>query len=195
MEIEPAAFGSHHWSRQSFVNELSNPRGHYFVMCSQLNDRLIGYAGFWLVGQECHITTLAVHPACRRLHLGERLLSHLIGECEQAGALWMTLEVRVSNEAAQRLYCKWGFKSLGVRRSYYKDNSEDALVLWTESLASPAFRDRLDDLRARLAREPLQTGSAEHVDLDRATQPPLELVPAHGSGVRQRCEGRADVAG
>jgi [ribosomal protein S18]-alanine N-acetyltransferase len=153
MEIEPVAFGSHHWSRQSFVNELNNPGGHYFTATDPKSGRLIGYTGFWLIGEEAHITTLAVHSDLRRNYIGERLLIHDINEAQKVGASWMTLEVRVSNDSAQRLYYKYGFKNLGVRRNYYQDNNEDALVLWTENMSSPEFKklvaERVADLKSR----------------------------------------------
>lgn len=141
MEIEPVAFGSHHWSRQSFVNELNNPGGYYFVACSPTNGSLCGYSGFWLIGEEAHITTLAVHPDFRRKYIAERLLINDIAQAQKVGASWMTLEVRVSNEGAQHLYHKYGFKNLGLRRNYYQDNNEDAMVLWTENIASPEFQE------------------------------------------------------
>jgi ribosomal-protein-alanine N-acetyltransferase len=139
MEIEPVAFGSHHWSRQSFTNELTNSTGHYFAARDCQDQRILGYSGFWLIGEEAHITTLAVHPDFRRLHVGERLLVNDIIQARKVGADWITLEVRVSNESAQRLYGKYSFRSLGVRRNYYQDNGEDALLLWTDRLSSPDF--------------------------------------------------------
>jgi len=141
MEIEPIAFGSHHWSRDSFINELLNTAGFYFAARERETGRLIGYSGFWLIGEEAHITTLAVHPEHRRKRVGEQLLINDIVKARQLQADWMTLEVRVSNESAQRLYSKYSFKSLGVRRNYYQDNSEDALVLWTERLSTSDFVD------------------------------------------------------
>ncbi|MBI4532451.1 MAG: ribosomal protein S18-alanine N-acetyltransferase [Candidatus Melainabacteria bacterium] len=140
MEIEPIAFGCHHWSRQSFVNELNNPGGYYFVACSSDNGLLYGYSGFWLIGEEAHITTLAVHPDYRRKYVAERLLLNDIAQSQKVGAGWMTLEVRVSNEGAQNLYHKYGFKNLGLRRNYYQDNNEDAMVLWTENITSSEFQ-------------------------------------------------------
>ena len=139
MEIEPVAFGSHHWSRQSFMNELLNPTGFYFAAREQGDGRLLGYSGFWLIGEEAHITTLAVHPDYRRLYIGEKLLIHDVIQARKVGADWVTLEVRVSNDSAQRLYGKYSFRSLGVRRNYYQDNDEDALVLWTDRLSSKDF--------------------------------------------------------
>jgi [ribosomal protein S18]-alanine N-acetyltransferase len=150
LDIEPVAFGSHHWSHQSFVNELNNSMGNYFVAYDRETKRLIGYSGFWLIGEEAHITTLAVHPDYRRLHIGERLLINDIHHAQKVGANWITLEVRVSNETAQQLYYKYGFKSLGVRRNYYQDNDEDALVLWTENIRTQDFKkllqERIDSL-------------------------------------------------
>jgi ribosomal-protein-alanine N-acetyltransferase len=145
LDIEPVAFGSHHWSHQSFVNELNNSMGYYFVATPSDSEKLIGYTGFWLIGEEAHITTLAVHPESRRRHIGERLLIYIILQAQKVGANWVTLEVRLSNESAQQLYYKYGFKSLGVRRNYYQDNDEDALVLWTESIRTPEFKKLLTE--------------------------------------------------
>jgi ribosomal-protein-alanine N-acetyltransferase len=141
MDIEPVAFGSHHWSYQSFVNELNNSIGYYFAAYDSETKDLVGYSGFWLVNghEEAHITTLAVHPDNRRQHIGERLLINDIVEAKKCGARWLTLEVRMSNDSAQKLYYKYGFKNLGVRKHYYQDNDEDALVLWTENIESPEF--------------------------------------------------------
>ena len=139
MDIEPVAFGSHHWTRQSFMNELINPSGFYYAAREHENERVLGYSGFWLIGEEAHVTTLAVHPDYRRLYVGERLLINDIIQAPKVGADWVTLEVRVSNDSAQKLYGKYSFRSLGVRRNYYQDNDEDALVLWTDRLSSPEF--------------------------------------------------------
>jgi ribosomal-protein-alanine N-acetyltransferase len=132
MDIEPVAFGSHHWTRQSFMNELINPAGYYYAARENGSERVLGYSGFWLIGEEAHVTTLAVHPDYRRLYVGERLLINDLIQARKVGADWVTLEVRVSNDSAQRLYGKYTFRSLGIRRHYYQDNDEDAIVLWTE---------------------------------------------------------------
>lgn len=145
MDIEPVAFGNHHWSRQSFLNELDNRLGKYYAAVDSSTGQLVGYSGFWLIGDEAHITTLAVHPDCRRKRIGEVLLINNILTARQEGAKWLTLEVRVSNEKAQNLYFKFGFKNLGIRRHYYQDNSEDALVLWTENILRPEFMDLLNE--------------------------------------------------
>ena len=176
LDIEPVAFGSHHWSHQSFVNELNNSMGYYFVALPTGTDRLIGYTGFWLIGEEAHITTLAVHPENRRQHIGERLLIHGILHAKKVGANWITLEVRVSNESAQQLYYKYGFKSLGVRRNYYQDNDEDALVLWTENIRTPEFKklikERTDFLNKYMPFSPTSAhdDDAEKSDISHQTQ-------------------------
>jgi [ribosomal protein S18]-alanine N-acetyltransferase len=173
MDIEPVAFGSHHWSRQSFVNELNNPGGHYFAAYAEMPRRLIGYSGFWLIGEEAHITTLAVHPDFRRQYIGERLLIHDISQAEKCGASWMTLEVRVSNESAQLLYYKYGFKSLGIRRNYYQDNNEDAMVLWTENMNSNEFKNLVSQRTTELNARVLAQSQTE------ISNPPSEQ-PQHG---------------
>lgn len=151
MDIEPIAFGTHHWSHDSFVNELNNPFGSYYTAIAPKTERyLIGYSGFWLFHEEAHITTLAVHPDYRRHGIGERLLVNNIVEAKSLGASWITLEVRVSNIQAQDLYKKYGFKNIGLRHKYYQDNNEDAIILWTENINNQEYWDfinhKLDEL-------------------------------------------------
>lgn len=150
MAIEPAAYGTHHWSRQSFVTELTNERGYYFGAECEQTGKLLGYTGYWLIGDEAHITTVAVHPQHHRQNIAERLLINSIIESRRTSAHWMTLEVRVSNEPAKALYTKYGFRNIGVRRRYYQDNSEDALVLWTDRITEPAFVGLLKERMAAL---------------------------------------------
>jgi [ribosomal protein S18]-alanine N-acetyltransferase len=142
LEIEPVAFGSHHWSHESFLNELNNAGGTYFSAVAT-GGIVCGYSGYWLIGDEAHITTLAVHPDYRRQGIGELLLIKDIQSALEVSAKCMTLEVRVSNDPAQKLYYKYGFKSMGRRRKYYQDNSEDALVLWMEDIRSLEFQETL----------------------------------------------------
>lgn len=111
---------------------------------------ILGYAGLWLVLDEAHVTTVAVRPDLRGQGLGELLLVRLIEIAQEMGAHRMTLEVRVSNEVAQNLYRKYTFKVEGVRRRYYSDDNEDALIMWSEPLASPEFQARFAELRAGL---------------------------------------------
>lgn len=118
---------------------------------------IVGFAGLWLMVDEAHITTIATHPDYRRRGLGELLLTSLIDIAYDIGARQVTLEVRVTNGIAQNLYRKYGFREEGVRRRYYSDNQEDALIMWTEDIMSNHYRERYfhltQALAARLATE------------------------------------------
>lgn len=111
---------------------------------------IIGFAGLWLMVDEAHITTIAIHPDYRRKGLGELELVSLIDIAYQIGAKWVTLEVRVSNFVAQSLYRKYGFREAGMRHRYYSDNQEDALIMWTEEISSPSYVERFQTLKAAL---------------------------------------------
>ena len=114
---------------------------------------IVGYAGLWLMTDEAHITTIAVDPEYQGYGIGELLLLGLMDRAKQVGARWLTLEVRVSNQIAQALYHKYTFKEMGVRRRYYSDNGEDALVMWTDPIDSETFRQALRTNREALARK------------------------------------------
>jgi [ribosomal protein S18]-alanine N-acetyltransferase len=111
---------------------------------------IVGYGGLWLSVDEGHITTIAVAPEYRGRGIGELILNGLIDQGMALNADMLTLEVRVSNVVAQQLYLKYGFKAAGTRPRYYTDNGEDALIMWTESIHSQAYQDRLHDLREKL---------------------------------------------
>lgn len=111
---------------------------------------VVGFAGLWLMVDEAHITTIAIHPDYRRRGLGELLLVSLIDIAYDIGAKWVTLEVRVSNYTAQNLYRKYGFHESGVRHRYYSDNQEDALIMWTEEINAPSYKQKFQALKAAL---------------------------------------------
>lgn len=111
---------------------------------------IVGYGGLWLTVDDAHITTIAVDPAHRGRGVGELLLNALIDHAYELGGRQLTLEVRVSNTAAQHLYLKYGFQPAGTRPHYYTDNGEDALIMWTESIEAPEYRARLSELRKQL---------------------------------------------
>ncbi len=113
---------------------------------------IIGFAGMWLAFDEAHVTTIGVYPSYRGQGLGELLLLCIVDEAVARGANWLTLEVRVSNAAAQALYRKYGFTTHGTRKRYYSDNNEDALIMWSPALSDPSFRTTLESRRFALDR-------------------------------------------
>ncbi|MEG6586831.1 ribosomal protein S18-alanine N-acetyltransferase [Dendrosporobacter sp. 1207_IL3150] len=118
------------WSQDAFESEITNKLAYYLVL--EDNRQVIGYAGMWLILDEAHITNIAIIPQYRRSGLGEKLLLEMIQKAKLHGAASMTLEVRVSNNAAQCLYEKLGFEKRGIRKQYYTDTKEDALIMWAE---------------------------------------------------------------
>lgn len=137
--LEEQAYGQHHWSKESFLGELSNDLASYFSVFNE-NGELVAYCGCWKILEEAHITTIAVLPEYRRKHIAEVLLKTIIDECYRDMVKFITLEVRVSNLPAKGLYEKYGFKSLGTRKGYYQDNNEDALIMWTENIFYDKFK-------------------------------------------------------
>ncbi len=157
------------WSANAFSYELRhNPTAEYWVLryapwmiknewplprsvkrllgAPRLDPSILGYGGFWLMLDEAHICTLGVRPECRGRGLGELLLAALIERALARQACVITLEVRVTNLVAQNLYHKYGFQVVGQRKRYYSDNGEDALIMTTEPVESPAFRERFRQL-------------------------------------------------
>jgi [ribosomal protein S18]-alanine N-acetyltransferase len=120
---------------------------HYFV--GRIGDRIVAYGGIWVILEDSHVTTIAVDPAFRGKRLGEVMLLHLIDEAIERGAAWLTLEVRESNVVAQQLYRKYGFTTVTMRRGYYSDDNESAMVMWAGNLKSELYRNRIAVLRAR----------------------------------------------
>ena len=128
-EIEQQAF-SQPWSREAYLQEFTNPIGHFFGIFA--DDTLLAYGGYWLILDEAHIANIAVNPRYRRVGMGELMMKYLITDCLSHRCERMTLEVRRSNTAAIRLYHKLGFVAAGYRPGYYNDNNEDALIMWLE---------------------------------------------------------------
>ena len=108
---------------------------------------IFGFAGFWIMADEAHITSIAVREKYRRRGIGELLLGSLIDLAAELKASMVTLEVRVSNYGAQQLYSKYGFVQVGIRRGYYTDNGEDALLMTLEGITSPSVRANLKQLK------------------------------------------------
>ena len=148
------------WPPHAYRAELeSNKLAHYLV--ARAGETVAAYGGMWLMVDEAHITTFAVHPAWRRQRIGERLLLAFLDVAIDRGAHEATLEVRLSNLAARKLYEKYGFRPVGLRPRYYTDDQEDALIMTTAPLSEPAMRERIERLRAELDAAPAPTGPDE----------------------------------
>jgi [ribosomal protein S18]-alanine N-acetyltransferase len=146
--IEHASFSTP-WPDDAYRSEIETNRLATYLV-ARAGDEVVGFAGIWLMVDEAHITTFAVDPAWRRRGIGERLLLTLLDVAIERGAREATLEVRLSNVAARRLYEKYGFRPVGLRPRYYSDNGEDALIMTTDPLGSTAMLERIDRLRAAL---------------------------------------------
>ena len=118
------------WSKESIRKELKNNLARYLV--AQLDDKIVGYVGIWFVVDEGHITNVAVHSDYRGKKIGDKLVKEMIELCKENNIVAMTLEVRASNIVAQNLYRKYGFKMGGIRKEYYSDNKEDAIIMWNQ---------------------------------------------------------------
>ena len=140
IEIEAKSFGEHHWSKASFLQELNNGYAHYFVAIETETNKVVGYCGLWHILEEAHFSTISVSPDFRRKGIAEALLVRMINYCYDNEIKYFTLEVRTSNTPAQNLYTKYGMKSLGVRKGYYQDNNEDALIMWSENIFYDKFK-------------------------------------------------------
>ncbi len=144
-ELEAQAY-SQPWNAHVFAEELSQPTRSYLVIEDQT--AVLGYAGLMLVDTEAHVTTVVVHPDRREDRLGTRLMLALAAEAIEQGAKSMTLEVRVSNEAAQRLYRRFGMAPVGMRKKYYQD--EDAMIMWVHDIDGIEFADRIAEITESL---------------------------------------------
>jgi ribosomal-protein-alanine N-acetyltransferase len=153
--IELASFSAP-WPPHAYRSELeSNRLAHYLV--ARAGDAVAAYGGMWLMVDEAHITTFAVHPMWRRQRIGERLLLAFLDLATERGAHGATLEVRLSNLAARKLYEKYGFRPVGLRPRYYSDDHEDALIMTTSALADAGMRARIERLRTELDASPAPT--------------------------------------
>lgn len=127
LEVENKCFATP-WSKMMFEDELFNLNAHYLVI--ETMGKIAGYIGFWKIIDEGHITNIAVHPDFRRLGYGKALISAMIQKANDMEIIAITLEVRRSNNIAISLYESFGFVSSGVRKQYYSDNNEDAIIMW-----------------------------------------------------------------
>lgn len=128
-EVEKNCFEDY-WSKDSFKKELSNNLAKYLV--AKIDNKVVGYVGIWFVVDEGHITNVAVHEDYRGQKIGDQLIKELVQVCKNNKIISMTLEVRASNVVAQNLYKKYGFKMAGIRKEYYSNNKEDAIIMWND---------------------------------------------------------------
>ncbi len=151
LEIEKEAFGKHHWSYQAFESELNNQYSTYFICLDVLDEKgVVGYIVYWKVLDEGHITTIAVSSNYRRKHLADILLYKIIQDAIKKNIKWLTLEVRNSNQSAINLYKKFQFLQLGIRKGYYQDNNEDALILWTNKISSDEYNNHIHGILEKI---------------------------------------------
>ena len=128
-QVEKNCF-EHHWSKGEFEKEMKNDVANYLV--AEIDNKIVGYVGIWFIAGEGNITNVAVHSDYRGKKIGDELIKHLVKKCIENNIFAMTLEVRVSNIVAQNLYKKYGFKLSGIRKEYYSDNKEDAMIMWSQ---------------------------------------------------------------
>ena len=135
------------WPPRVFFDELAMENRRYLVATDGA-DLVLGYCGLLIVEEDAHVTTIAVAPKSRGHHLGTRLMLEMVEAALDADTKHLTLEVRVSNEAAQKLYERFGFEPVGRRKNYYKD--EDALVMWATDIDTDEYQSRVAGIRAAL---------------------------------------------
>jgi ribosomal-protein-alanine N-acetyltransferase len=138
------------WSFGLFLSEIGQRSTRVYVV-ARVNGTVVGYAGLFQALDECHITTIVVDPEWHRRGIATRLLLVLARAAIERGSTSLTLEVRVSNSGAQALYQRFGFVPAGVRRQYYPDTREDAIVMWASEIASDDYAARLAAIEAGVA--------------------------------------------
>jgi ribosomal-protein-alanine N-acetyltransferase len=144
--IERASFATP-WPAYAYRQELETNRLARYIV-ARVGGDVVGFAGMWMMVDQAHVTTFAVDPDRRRQGIGARMVLALLRMAETLGARQATLEVRLSNLPARRLYERFGFRPVGVRPRYYTDNGEDALIMTTSDLDDPAMRARIERIAA-----------------------------------------------
>lgn len=141
MAIERQAY-ARPWSPNLFIAEMSEPSNRNYIV-AKLDREVAGYAGLICYGDEAHLTNIAVDPMLQGHGIAHRLLYEQLRAAEELGGHAVSLEVRVTNWRAQRLYARFGFHPVGVRRNYYAELREDALIMWTDDIRAPTHRARI----------------------------------------------------
>jgi ribosomal-protein-alanine N-acetyltransferase len=133
------------WSPNLFLSEMSESRNRCYLV-ARLDREVVGYGGLICYGEEAHVTNVAVDPLQHRRRIGSRILNDLIEAALAMGADAVSLEVRVTNWGAQRLYGRFGFRPVGVRKNYYQEINEDALIMWLDGMRTPEYRARVAEM-------------------------------------------------
>ncbi len=142
-----AQSGVRGWSLGLFMSELAIESGRQYLV-AKVGNTVVGFAGMLFIGTDGHVTTIAVHPDWRRCRIATRLMVALTREAIERGMTAITLEVRATNTSAQAMYREFGFAPAGIRRDYYRETGEDALVMWAHDVGSDDYRLRLDAIDA-----------------------------------------------
>jgi [ribosomal protein S18]-alanine N-acetyltransferase len=137
------------WSLPLFMSELNlrTTRAYYVA---RVEGSVVGYAGLMLTGDDAHVTTIAVDPGWHRHKIGTRLLLNLAREARARNARHLTLEVRMSNASAQAMYRKFGFRAAGIRKNYYLETNEDAMVMWADDIDTDGYAARLAEIEREI---------------------------------------------
>lgn len=173
-EIERRVFSSP-WPRNAYYRELNSRSNSYYVVLRRYHEagdhETLGYAGMWRMHEEAHVTTIGVRHDLHHQGYGRVLFAGLVQAAYEMGAKWVTLEVRATNDNAQKMYEGFGFKVIGRRKGYYTDNGEDALVMWSDSIFSPRFRAVFEENLAKVG-----------YDVRGLRREPPPVPPAKGGG-------------
>jgi [ribosomal protein S18]-alanine N-acetyltransferase len=137
------------WSPNLFIAEMTEPSNRCYLV-ARVDKSVVGYGGLICYGDEAHVTNVAVDPQQHRHGIGTRLMWELVRSAVDMGGQAVSLEVRVTNWGAQRLYGRFGFRPVGIRRNYYQELHEDALVMWTDDIRTESYADRLDAIAASM---------------------------------------------
>ncbi len=137
------------WSAALYLSEISQPATRAYLV-AVVDGAVVGYAGCMIVAGEGHITTVGVDPTWQGRRVGMRVVYEIVREARRRGANALTLEVRVSNHRAQELYRLFGFAPAGIRKNYYAEVNEDAIVMWAHDVDGASYEERLADVARRL---------------------------------------------
>jgi ribosomal-protein-alanine N-acetyltransferase len=137
------------WSPSLFISEMSELHNRAYLV-AKIGKEVVGYGGVICYGDEAHVTTIAVSPEYHRRKIGTRVMYELLRSAIEMGARAVSLEVRMSNWGAQRMYERFGFRPVGVRKGYYQETGEDALVMWVDDVHGPDYGRRLEAIIAEV---------------------------------------------